>query len=207
MISTFTTIASNPYHLELLINRLSSLRDQSRRYLLLATLIVRANIVSLENLNRGIHDLEIILTKVENETVTFDQAIKAARHIYFHKRPLEMAIHLACQPTWSEEQSVIDYLLITGLVDKSDIERLGQSDSMLPSKLAAMLVSAGVIESCILQIATRLRYFVNQGIITFAQSLSVLSLCRKHKIDVDNVVFNCLPNDAASWKGSRCHGW
>jgi hypothetical protein len=205
-----------------LIDKLLTLKGRCSRNLKLASLIWAADILSLKNMSRRIqktlqekpspahifqalfpsvehfHDLEVILSKVEQGTLTIDQATEVARSVYFRRRPVELAIRLVSQPAWQKGQSVIDFLLIAELVQKSDIERLGHLETMSPRKLAAILVSAGVIDDSILQIATRLRYFLNQGMITVSQSKSVLKLCRKYKIDVDNVVFNCLPYES-SW--------
>jgi hypothetical protein len=201
-----------------LVEKLFNLENQSCQDLMLVKLLIRANIVPLEKLSRLIDEaqsagvllsnsmethsllslecsdkLKAILRKVEDGSLTFDQAIEAGSQIYWHGEPVESALHLAWAPTWNIGQSVIEFLLIAGIIDQSDINRLQESDEEPPARLAHLLVSAGVLESCTLQIVTRVRFLLNRQKITLEQALSIVKFCLKYNVDVDNLISSCWP--------------
>ena len=203
-----------------LVEKLFNLENQPRQDLILVKLIIRAAIVPLEKIYRLIEGgqsgnarllkliesysllscecsekLQAVLRKVEDGTVTFDCAIEATYHIYWDGQSVESALNLVWAPTWKVGSSVIDFLLVAGIIDQSDIDLMVHAEPVPPSSLAQLLVSAGILDECTLQIATRVRFLLNQGKITMEQALSIVQFCLKYNVDVDSIIASRWPND------------
>jgi len=200
-----------------LVHKLFNLENQCRQDLMVVKLLIRADIVPLKKLYRLIGDadfgrdlstlmenssllsrecvdkLKALLRKVEAGSVTFDGAIEAAREIYWHDQRLESALDLVWAPTWNLGQSVIEFLLITGIISQDDINNLQQTSVVPATKLAQLLVYAGALEGCTLQIATRVRFLLNQQKITLEQALAMVKFCLKYNVDVDSIISSCWP--------------
>lgn len=127
---------------DLLIDKLFNLENQSWEDLLLVKLLIRANIVPLQRLHRLVQEaqtgngqlsrllendsllpkecldkLKELVTKIEDSSLTFDSAISAANQIYWSGQRIESALDRSSVPSWTTGQSIIEFLLVTGLID------------------------------------------------------------------------------------------
>jgi hypothetical protein len=80
------------------------------------------------------------------------------------------------------------------LVSDDDLYRLTENEWIEPTRLAAMLVSQGVIEDYVLRNATRLRYWLKKGDFDFEATNKLLIMCMRDSMDVEY----CLPNESAA---------
>jgi hypothetical protein len=128
---------------------------------------------------------------MQAETVTFNESVLATQHICIFRSSLTDALQFV---STLAQQSIISFLQVVGLVSDDDLYRLTENEWIEPTRLAAMLVSQGVIEDYVLRNATRLRYWLKKGDFDFEATNKLLIMCMRDSMDVEY----CLPNESAA---------
>jgi hypothetical protein len=129
-----------------------------------------------------------IAEKVIEKVLTFDQATVAVSHIHLTGAPLSEAMALVSNVLTAanvSEMTVVDFLQQTGLVKDSDIESLQLQGLREPKLLHSALLSAGIIDCKTLRNATRLRYLLKKGELSFEQAKEALHFCCRESIDAE----------------------
>jgi len=123
-----------------------------------------------------------LVKKLKAETLTFNEGVLATKHMCVFRTSLAEALEFV---SLLAQQSIISFLQVVGLVSDEDLYRLTENNWIEPTRLAAMLVSQGILEDSVLRNATRLRYWLKKGEFDFERINKLLITCLRESIDVE----------------------
>jgi hypothetical protein len=124
----------------------------------------------------------LLVEKLKSETMTFSEGVLATQHMCLFQSSLVEALQFVSSLA---EQSIISFLQVVGLISDDDLYKLTEGQWIEPTRLAAMLVSQGIIEVDVLRNATRLRYWLKNGVLDLEATTGLLITSMSESTDVE----------------------